>query len=464
MSQRQATSPMSAAATSGADDEFYRRHPERLNADGTRQPLDRHSPADAQLRKEWMDLYVAKGGEVETPSPKKKAHRVRNAGKHAKANGGASVTSPVATCPYAAAPKPKPEIIVQAPKPDKPPVPCGLESTTIKCSHRTVPTPDNWLMVVPHHAFGDDITCVAKPIGGCGNHVEWTIGGYWNSTAKGASTSFPAEPGTSPVTAWLNLYNVEPHVYRVSAETCESSSPTVEIRCYPAGEVKQKLAVTGLQKKIHEALKIVPIDEEEKHKLEKSFFQGAVEFKEQWKEDKGSARAYCDTEVKGGFNPLAQWEREFPVLPLTLIPPFLDQWVKAGVYFKATGGLSFNVKVSYKYWGDTRKYQFSEHTVELEGQLEGQLTLNGFLLNKKLLEIKAGGKTNLSGKGEVDLEEEPWKIKFDAKWSPLIGIFTLEALDGAVEYEKSYPFWHDIPVTHKIDPTKREEEGAGGEE
>jgi hypothetical protein len=160
---------------------------------------------------------------------------------------------------------------------------------------------------------------------------------------------------------------------------------------------------------------------------------------------------------------LAQWEREYPVLPLTLIPPFLDRWVKAGLYIKATGGISFNVKVSYKYWGDTRKYQFSEHKLEVEGQLEGQLTLSGFLLNKKLFRLVAGGKTNLSGTGEVDLHEEPWKINFDAKWSPLVGVFTLEALDGTVKIEESYPFWHDIPLKHKIDPTKKEEEGAGGE-
>ena len=71
MSNRRATRPLNEAAAQAADEEIYARHqddprPNALfDADGNRLPLDANDPAQADLRSEWMDAYVAHGGEVE---------------------------------------------------------------------------------------------------------------------------------------------------------------------------------------------------------------------------------------------------------------------------------------------------------------------------------------------------------------------------------------------------------------
>jgi hypothetical protein len=63
--------PLNTQAMSQADDEFYEHHPE-LVQDGDRTPIDPSDPAQASLRKEWMDLYFANGGELEANAPSKK--------------------------------------------------------------------------------------------------------------------------------------------------------------------------------------------------------------------------------------------------------------------------------------------------------------------------------------------------------------------------------------------------------
>lgn len=71
MSNRRAVRPLNPTARQDANDELYRRHesdprPNALFDDhGNRQPLDADDPAQTDLRSEWMDLYVANGGQVE---------------------------------------------------------------------------------------------------------------------------------------------------------------------------------------------------------------------------------------------------------------------------------------------------------------------------------------------------------------------------------------------------------------
>ncbi len=67
---RRAKRPLKGDAVQAADDQFYAAHPEFVQ-NGRRIPLDANDPTQADLRKEWMDLYEANGGEVEggtTPS------------------------------------------------------------------------------------------------------------------------------------------------------------------------------------------------------------------------------------------------------------------------------------------------------------------------------------------------------------------------------------------------------------
>lgn len=71
MSTRRAKRPLNAEACNAADEEIYARHesdprPNALfDANGNRRALSATDPAQADLRREWMDLYILNGGEVE---------------------------------------------------------------------------------------------------------------------------------------------------------------------------------------------------------------------------------------------------------------------------------------------------------------------------------------------------------------------------------------------------------------
>jgi hypothetical protein len=65
MSYRRAKRPLDPDAVQAANEELWAAHPE-LN----RRQLTMR-PEDGDLRKEWMDAYVAAGGEVEEPKPPK---------------------------------------------------------------------------------------------------------------------------------------------------------------------------------------------------------------------------------------------------------------------------------------------------------------------------------------------------------------------------------------------------------
>src|SRR5262249_3548584 len=57
--------PLNDDAVQKANDQFYALHPELVNPDGTRIPLDPNDPAQAKLRTQWMDLYLKNGGLLE---------------------------------------------------------------------------------------------------------------------------------------------------------------------------------------------------------------------------------------------------------------------------------------------------------------------------------------------------------------------------------------------------------------
>ena len=62
---RVAKRPLNQAAVKAADDDFYAAHPEMVDAGGKRIPLSSSDPSQAGMRSEWMDYYLAHGGEVE---------------------------------------------------------------------------------------------------------------------------------------------------------------------------------------------------------------------------------------------------------------------------------------------------------------------------------------------------------------------------------------------------------------
>jgi hypothetical protein len=64
--------PLSHKAVSKADDQFYATHPKFIQ-DGRRIPLDATDPAQGSLRRDWVKLYLANGGQLDgTSAPQKR--------------------------------------------------------------------------------------------------------------------------------------------------------------------------------------------------------------------------------------------------------------------------------------------------------------------------------------------------------------------------------------------------------
>jgi len=83
--------PLNSDAVKAADDEFYAKHPE-LVKDGKRIPLSATDPSQADLRKEWVELYKKHGGKEEDDEKKPPAKKPDD---------------PVEPCPN----KPKPKLV-----------------------------------------------------------------------------------------------------------------------------------------------------------------------------------------------------------------------------------------------------------------------------------------------------------------------------------------------------------------
>ncbi len=61
---RIADSPVNPQATRGADDDFYRAHPEMVTKDGKRIPIDPCNPQHLKYQSEWMDGYERHHGKT----------------------------------------------------------------------------------------------------------------------------------------------------------------------------------------------------------------------------------------------------------------------------------------------------------------------------------------------------------------------------------------------------------------
>ena len=66
--------PLNSDAVKAADDEFYAKHPE-LVKEGKRIPLSATDPSQADLRKEWVELYKKHGGKEEEDASKPPAKK-----------------------------------------------------------------------------------------------------------------------------------------------------------------------------------------------------------------------------------------------------------------------------------------------------------------------------------------------------------------------------------------------------
>ena len=104
---RRAVKPLSRAAVREANDRLARAHPELMQSGKLRQ-LNPNNPADAALRKEWIDHYATAGGSVEGGAPAQGAPKTKATAAPAKAASAAPKVAPGGSASCSAARQPTP--------------------------------------------------------------------------------------------------------------------------------------------------------------------------------------------------------------------------------------------------------------------------------------------------------------------------------------------------------------------
>lgn len=450
MSATRATQPLNPAAVKKADDEFYAKHPEMVAADGKRQPIDPNNPAQAALRREWMDNYQRNGGAVEPVS----GQQVQTAKEQAQQQGAAKPAGKsTVPCPgkdEPASPPKAPEPAAsggggtitpapapKAPDPDKPP--CELVEVKVNCEHGRQPGPERILMVVPDStaALGDNISGIIQIKGGCGEHAAWSVGGMWTSEGKGTSFNFLAKTWKASALSIFALQSVSPQTYRAEGKACAGGPKVYEIRAYPPGKVSVKIDVRKFIDWLLSALKYLPMPEEELNKWTKQWLQGAIEYEGTWKEDPGSWKAYYEKGWTGGFDPLCGIAYKGPVYPATLVPGFLAKWVKAGLFYEIKLGAKLQCAIKGKYWPHNGQDSWDEYSAGGGGSGKGALSLEIKLASSEIVEGAISGESGVGievfGKKSTKAEIEA-KIKFDGLKCSAV----LKALWGWIEVKREF--------------------------
>jgi uncharacterized Zn-binding protein involved in type VI secretion len=240
---------------------------------------------------------------------------------------------------------------------------CGLKvnSASITCHHGR-PHKDGLLEVVGSLA-GDTIDCKSQPIGGCGKHPLWEIGGYWSTEKVGANTSFNARDFEALPTAelifpvWLG--DIEPHVYDVSVASCSGPSYSFEVKAYPSDAQEITIDVKAFLDTFKPAKDGVEdvVESLSGNRPEIEFLQGSLQCAAQWAEIEKSNLAFYKWSVSGGFSPLLAAKIRLPLGP-TAIPPPLSKYGNAMFFLEVKGEITLSAEGGQLNPPDSEKGQF----------------------------------------------------------------------------------------------------------
>lgn len=338
--------------------------------------------------------------------------------------------------------KAKPHATVPQPPPQPPPKPaaskvCELTGFDLHCSHGRRPGPGGVLMVVPGSEFGGDAISGALQIkGGCGDHPSWVVTGPEGKQGKSASLDFKALRSGLHASELFALQGASPNVYRVEAHGC-AGGRAVEVHAYPPGQVSYALGITKLVERIADLIKFLPIEEAQKKRWEKEWFQGSAGFEGGWKEEEGSWRAYYEKSWSVGYDPLFGIKHHGPIYPLTLVPGWLEKWVKAGLFIEI--GFSAKLKVTAKgrYWPTDSATQWGTRTVSGGGDGKFALSVEAMLWDEDVAEVILAGETGAGLElGRTDGEET--EVTLTLKHAGVKGIATVKAVYGVVEFKREF--------------------------
>jgi hypothetical protein len=346
---------------------------------------------------------------------------------------------------------------------EKAPTPCELVSSSITCSHHGRKAANGILCVVPdsYLGIGDRIECAAVLAGGCGQHVEWSISGMWTSTEHGNNTSVLAKTlKPALLEGWLGLEHITPQTYQIQAVACEGETPSVEVRAYPPDKWGGKIDFNKeVCDRIKHWLSHVPIPDDAKKELESGWFMGSLEYQQQWKEDKESNRAFCESTVAGSFDPLFGAKLNVPIYPPSLIPPPLLQ---VGVYLGLEGGFGLKIELFWEYWPDTDESNYEKAEGSLLGSITGKLYVKLFVVNDNVVNAEISGSTGLKAAASVILETSP-AVEFSIQWTGLDAGVSIKAAWGWIEFDRTYPLMRESDIERYERPFGANATAASGE-
>lgn len=310
MTTRRATRPIDPMAVAGANKDFYAAHPE-LKKDGKPLALSPTDPAQAGLRKEWMDQYVRHGGGVKRTGPAE----VQAARHHAELKFSSVLPgSAVVTCGRRSGlPKvigstgfpgvgtalatplfrrdsgaPLQHVIsstrftgvgvalatplfrLNSGAPLQTDVVCKLVKVDVTCSHGRKPGPTGILMVVPKGDDGPDspliarapsedlVSCVATLVGGCQQHQHWTLRNGERKAGARVTIAATAAAIWSPL-GGLRWKDLKPEIYEASYGGCEGGPLVYRIEAYPSGKVTWKIDIDKIFDFVEKVKKSTPL-------------------------------------------------------------------------------------------------------------------------------------------------------------------------------------------------------------
>ena len=411
-------------------------------------------PNYGAFRKDWMDAYAGAGGAVLEMSKQENLEQIkkdRAAAKRPRANRGAVATCPLQDSDTSEPPKPLPPPPPPPPK-QNPECPCKLTRLKIACSHDGRSARNNLLMVVADHALGDTISVTPEASGDCAQRLTVRADRMAGFPKTGASpSSFSLSGPTLASGRVFTLWNASPTSIFVSAEACGAALAPIKIDAYPGSKVAIKIDIKEMQEKYAGILAYLPIKTsgqrapvrplgapKDKNWDPKKYGR-SVSAEAQWKEDKGSNLAYCETALNGGFDPLIGTEASYPVYGVP-VPPLVAKYVKFGIYLNIGLGLNFGATCTWAYWPHDDSTKWSAFKIELAGKLAIELAAELLVCSPDVIQTKASGKAEgvIKGWGEKEANKSV-AVKAKGEINPLTVGLVFKLAWGLVEYERAWP-------------------------
>jgi uncharacterized Zn-binding protein involved in type VI secretion len=309
---------------------------------------------------------------------------------------------------------------------------CGIvpNSATLTCSHGRKAI-DGLLEVVPDKLSGDSIHGVVQSIGGCGQHPQWVISGFWTSNKQGNSISFDAMAWqkliskTVGIPVWLG--DLLPHSYAVHVAACSGPSYYFDLNAYSndkqSGSFDAKLydkTFKIVKVALTDTLSLIVED------FQFTFLEGSGSYSLQWEEYKKAPcpnLAFYSWSFKLSLM-LISINGRVPLGGNAIIPAELRKYVNAGFFLEASGSISAELdgkRTTPKLIDEGYFKGSSDSSVELKIGI----SVLAAVFDYNILKIEADVSTGIKLDWKASLKDEKPVVDGEVTWTGLGGEYTV---------------------------------------